>query len=136
MDTAIEHILKINDFNRTDISQGLYAVARKMQVLMLMEPGTMPMNPDMGIGIKQYVMEFMDDTTEDEIRRAIDLQIQTYLPEVSLDEIIVERLISADGKTNTLGILIKIYKRGNVENVLFLFSGDKSISEIKSRIII
>ena len=52
--------------------------------LVLTHPGEWPMNPDLGIGIKQYLFEQYDSPKLDELRPDIMRQLDKYLTKVKL----------------------------------------------------
>lgn len=71
----------VNSVGRTKvIDDKLLAFTTRLQTLLLMNKGTMPNDPDMGIGIKTYVYEFADGSTIATLRSEIDKQIKKYIP--------------------------------------------------------
>lgn len=75
-----EYTLDINEFNRPKVFRGPKAIINKIVELIMMNPGTYPTRPYMGVGlIKNYRYSFMDNISE--IQNKINEQIHTYLPE-------------------------------------------------------
>jgi len=52
--------------------------------LILTNPGEWPMNPDLGIGIRQYLFEQYNSPKLDELRPRIISQLERYSPRVKL----------------------------------------------------
>lgn len=67
-------------FANTQIFTDLQGFALKLQDLILMEPGTNPNAITMGIGIRNYLFEFIDDETLSVLNREVNEQQQKFLP--------------------------------------------------------
>lgn len=87
-----EYLLSVDDFNNPQIVEGKSAVALLLSRLILLEPGSDPLHPEMGVGIKNYRFNSNKNALS-EIRDAVQKQVETYLPsfqnsviEVSLKE--------------------------------------------------
>lgn len=87
-----EYLLSVDDFNNPQIVEGKSAVALLLSRLILLEPGSDPLHPEMGVGIKNYRFNSSKNALS-EIRDAVQKQVETYLPsfqnsviEVSLKE--------------------------------------------------
>lgn len=72
-----EYLLTTNKFKEPEVKDGQEAVGLLLLRLIIMEPGTNPLHPDMGIGISDY--RYTMDKTE-ELRKRIEDQITKYLP--------------------------------------------------------
>lgn len=141
-----ELILELNEYNRTKTASDAYALALLIQNLCLTVPGTNPSDPEMGIGIERYLFEFLDKETLDEIRGRIKSQIDKYIPNNNVMEIVVEKLENVFGKENTLGIMFKLEPnftktsprepKNLDEKVILLFNKVKNDSNIISKIVI
>lgn len=98
-----EYTLSVNEFNRPKVYSGPKAIINKIIELILMNPGTYPTRPYMGVGlIKNYRYDFLDNINE--INQKIKDQIQTYLPEFSG----VSVNLIGDSVSKTLIIFIEI----------------------------
>ena len=75
-----EMIFKLTAFKTTGKYTSFQAFAVKLQDLLLMEPGTQPDAIGMGCGIKNYLMELLDENTIAEMNALVERQIKTYLP--------------------------------------------------------
>lgn len=71
-----EYLLTTNKFKEPSQLNGADAVGLLLMRLIMMEPGTDPLHPDMGVGIARY--RYTMDTAE-ELRKRIENQINTYL---------------------------------------------------------
>lgn len=75
-----EEQFRLNAFSTSDSYSGLSALALKIRDLVLMEPNTHPAALDMGVGIKNYMMELADDTTLQSLVNITTEQIEKFLP--------------------------------------------------------
>lgn len=73
-----EYLLSVNSFNRPSSVSGSEAIGVLLMELILMEPGSNPLKPEMGVGIKNY--RYAKNRTNELIDR-IKSQITEYLPE-------------------------------------------------------
>jgi phage baseplate assembly protein W len=129
-----EFFLEIDEFNQTKSTEGLLALAKLIQNLILTEPGTYPNNPDLGIGISNYKFEFLDDSTINLIRSRIDSQISKFIPESQIDEILIQK---ANDSANTLGIMFTLQEPIDDENAfIVVLNQSNSSSETFSKIIV
>lgn len=75
-----EYLLTTNEYLEPKSIEGSDAYAVLIIRLLLMEPGTNPLHPDMGVGVGpryRFILEDEISILEDRIRD----QLQTYLPE-------------------------------------------------------
>lgn len=101
-----EQTLEINAFGTTNAFSDYYALALRVQQLFLMEPGTNPAAVEMGIGIKNYLMEIADTQTLDEIYAVSKYQLSRYLPTEEIRDITVESILDA---SNIRKLYVKVY---------------------------
>lgn len=81
-----EHSLSVNEFGQPSVLTDQYAVPVKLIELLLLNPGTYPTKPDMGVGlIRNYRYTFMDNLQD--LQTEIENQISTYLPEFTSVEV-------------------------------------------------
>ena len=78
--------LSLNPFGRPREYSGRIAWAHLIMNLIMMEPGTYPSQPDMGVGLNRYSYQTVD-TWLSEVQNLIKYQINTYLPDIPLDNI-------------------------------------------------
>lgn len=72
-----EYLLTVNKFKEPSVLTEKTAVGMLLMRLIMMDPGTDPLHPDMGVGIRKYRYS-MDNASE--LTRRIESQIRTYLP--------------------------------------------------------
>jgi hypothetical protein len=74
-----EYLLTTNEYLEPKVLEGANAYAILILRLLLLEPGTNPLHPDMGVGLGpryRFILEDEIHTLEDRIRE----QLQTYIP--------------------------------------------------------
>lgn len=92
-----EYLLSYDTFNQPAVVEGTLAEAFLLARLILLEPGSDPLHPEMGVGIKSNFRYTVD--TLDELRDRINDQKSTYLPEFSND-LAVELILTPDKVLN------------------------------------
>ena len=73
-----EYAMSVNDFKQPADAKGKKAIGVLIVRLLLMEKGTDPMRPDMGVGIASRYRYMFEDNCPDLIQD-IRQQLQTYL---------------------------------------------------------
>lgn len=97
-----EYVLSLNDFKEPKVLEGKAAIATILVRLILLNPGTIPDHPLMGVGlVEKYRYSFPDNVLE--LKKEIKRQIQLYLPRYQGAE--VDVLLNKDN-TLTIGIQI------------------------------
>jgi hypothetical protein len=105
-----ECFLGVDDFGRNKIIKGADANAYRIQNLIMMEPGTDPALPEMGIGIKNFQFNLATPEEISTVSALIEQQIAKWLPDIIVDDLVVELLNNETlGIKNTLGIMFKIF---------------------------
>ena len=72
-----EYMVSINAFKRPEIKKDQQAICMLLLRLLLLEPGSDPLHPEMGVGITRYRYGM---NTLEELRKRIADQLNTYLP--------------------------------------------------------
>ena len=98
---AKEYLLSVDNFNKPKEVSGQEAVAYLLLRIILLEPGSDPLHPDMGVGIKNYRYSL---SRKSEIENAIQTQINQYLPEFSTNSVNIVEI--TDKKVCNLEITI------------------------------
>lgn len=104
-----EYTLSIDEFKKPKVYIGNNAIVAKLIEIALLDPGTYPTRPDMGLGLRtkyRYISEDEITTLEQDYRK----QIETYLPELTAVNVEIELdtdkvlhfLISVDKTVYTL----------------------------------
>lgn len=119
--TKIEFIMRESDFKELDYVSGIQALAINIQTLFITEPGTYPSDPELGIGIRNFIHDILDQTTIGEIKRRAMAQIKKYIPSERIIDIKVEKIQTADdiknGIENSIGVLIAIDPREGISEL-------------------
>ena len=117
--TLREYTLSLNEFNRPKVLEDQDATCIKLAQLILLEKGTFPTRPDMGIGI---VSRYRYSSSEDleQLKADIEDQTATYLPELIATEVEV----SESDKRLKIAIV--------VDNVVYSLTFDKETKTLAS----
>lgn len=90
-----EYLMSVNKINEPIVERKQRAIALLLLRLILLDPGSDPLHPNMGVGIRKY--RFSVNTLE-ELRSRIADQIATYLPDFLASEINI--VINSDRTCN------------------------------------
>lgn len=74
-----EYLLTTDEFRNPKVLEGAKAIGILLVRLLLMEPGTNPLHPDMGVGIGPRY-RFITESDLDQLQTRVKEQINTYLP--------------------------------------------------------
>ena len=80
----VEYLLSVDNFNKPQIATEQEAIAILLLRIILLEPGSDPLHPEMGVGIKNYRYSL---NKKDEIENKIQEQVNQYLPEFSTSNV-------------------------------------------------
>lgn len=72
-----EYIAAVDSFRRPEVKKEKEAIAMLLLRLLLLNPGSDPLHPDMGVGITRYRYGM---NTLPQLEDRIDKQLRTYLP--------------------------------------------------------
>lgn len=72
-----EYLLSVDTYNKPLAINDSEAIALNLVRLLLLNPGSDPFRPEMGVGLKKYRYAL----SLDELTKRIDEQIATYLPQ-------------------------------------------------------
>jgi hypothetical protein len=133
-----EYVLNVNDYGTTESISDVLALAREIQTLMLIIPGTYPNHGDLGIGIQTYQFEILDSQTLSEIQRRCNTQISKYIPTSAIQNIRVEKVDNKlTGKNNTIGVLLNLAKPlSGKDSIILTFSDLGKVGKVSSEIYI
>lgn len=73
-----EYLLSVNMYNEPAKAEEKAAIALLLIRLILLDPGSDPLHPDMGVGIRKYRYAL---NQLDELQKRIEDQVAQYLPE-------------------------------------------------------
>lgn len=83
-----EYHIDTDDFNQPRVSKGKDAVGVLLVRLLLLEPGTDPMRPEMGIGLATKYRYMFPDRLSD-LRKDIYAQLEMYLAPFQRTEVVL-----------------------------------------------
>ena len=72
-----EYLCSVDKFNKPVVRTKQSAIALLLLRLIILEPGSDPLHPDMGVGIRRYRYTM---NTLNELKQRIKDQIDTYIP--------------------------------------------------------
>ncbi len=84
--------IDLDDFNKPKVLDNYYEIlANRLLTLLISSPGNFPNNPDMGVGIKNYMYEFSSGATIAELQSRIIDQVNTYIGrEINLLDVLIQ----------------------------------------------
>ena len=97
-----EYLLTVDEFSNPQVVEGKSAVALLLSRLILLEPGSDPLHPDMGVGIRRYRFNSNKNVLS-EIQKVIEQQVDMFLPTFQGSEV---QLILNDDKTMNINITV------------------------------
>lgn len=74
-----EYLLTTDAFNNPTVIKNQHAIGVLLTRLLLLEPGTNPLHPDMGVGVGSKYRYILKDQIQ-QLNTLIQLQVETYLP--------------------------------------------------------
>ena len=106
---------------------GLPALAKRVQTLLISEPGSIPNCPRAGAGVGLFLHEHADSITLEQIDFLVSGQLKTYLPEYSFSTI-ESRFIKDPNNNNVLAIFFKLSSNEDIDQNSFalVFSRETS----------
>lgn len=113
--TYRDYLLDINNFENPAILKDQEAIAALLTRLILLEPGTNPLFPTMGVGIVSNYRYMMQDK-EQELKDDIKNQIEMFLPEAECTNV---NLVYNPDKTIDIEI--------TVDDTVFVYQSSKLI---------
>lgn len=100
-------ILGIDEYYQNAAYKDIFALCSMVQTLIIMEPGTYPNHPYMGIGIRNYKFEYLDSITLNSLQSRIQGQIDQYIPNNKITNVVIKAINNdVTNKQNT--ILVKL----------------------------
>ena len=81
-----EYTLEVDEFNNPGVLEGDDAIRVLITRLLVLEPGSDPLHPDMGVGIKNYRFNSGSNSLN-ELEKVISNQLSKYLPNFSNSQI-------------------------------------------------
>lgn len=79
-----EYLISVNKLNEPIVEKEQRAIALLLLRLILLDPGSDPLHPDMGVGIRKYRYSVKTLT---ELKKRVQQQIERYLPDFIASEV-------------------------------------------------
>lgn len=106
------------------IKEAKESIHQNFVFLLQTIPGEWPMNPDLGIGVAQYLFETYGSQELEGLKQRMQSQINKYLPAIKLVETeFVHSDSDQDSLTTVLKIVYSIEGYGLIEEVNFKLDG-------------
>ena len=86
-----EYLFAVDKLSRPLVVEGKEAIGTLLVRLILLNPGSDPLKPEMGVGIENYRFAL---NRLDELQERIQDQIKTYLPDFSNAEVNIVEITS------------------------------------------
>lgn len=97
-----EYLLSTNKFNEPRVAKDKEAISTLLVRLILLEPGTNPLHPTMGVGlVSKYRWLFVDAI--DNLKKDIETQVNQFIPNCQCGNVDIE---FNDDKTAKIRITI------------------------------
>ena len=74
-----EYLLTVDEFSNPQVVEGKSAIALLLSRLIVLEPGSDPLHPDMGVGLKNYRFNNNKNALS-ELNKIITDQVNKFLP--------------------------------------------------------
>ena len=110
----IELGFDMDDFAKPITYSGTDAWARQIVQLCMMDPGTIPSNPTIGIGISRY--EFLLEDDRRKLCEEINRQVPIFYPDMPFQQCTIQSGTDDEDK-GTIYILITFTQNNNVQVV-------------------
>ena len=132
-----ENTLWVDDFSKAKEVDELTAVAIRLNNLILMDQGTMPNDPKMGVGIRKYKFEYANTETIYKLRNDILEQMEMYLPIERNYDINVYIEIDPDSLDNKKVIYVKfdiMYKNNEIKTFIIAYKNPENSGRLVAEI--
>ena len=90
-----EYVVSVDRFNMPEVAEKKKAIGLLLIRLLLLNPGSDPLHPDMGVGIQNYRWTM---NTLPDLKARVEDQIRTYLPDFHSANVVL--IITPDKKIN------------------------------------
>lgn len=136
-----EFLLNFNDFENQEIVNDMEALAMIFQRIILFRKGDFPNQPELGVGIEDYVFELMEPATINKIENEIKYQCERFAPTNYTYTVKVEQMqVKGNGKKSAIAVFFYISKyneeNSNEPSFAILFNKSRKESKMLSKIYI
>lgn len=127
-----EFFLTYDNYKNCKSVSELKGVAQLINTLLLLKPGTYPNSPEMGINIKKYQFELIDEQRKDEIRDEIIDQIRKYIMSSAIVQLSLNVFEHEGNMIMGLAFSISSIEANMVENFLIFAKQSKLTKDINT----
>ncbi len=96
------------------------AVQQNLKNLVLPSPGERVMDPDFGVGVRNYLFENASEATYGAIKSRINQQVSTYLPFIDIEDIDIGVPTDSHETTSNLLTLVIEYRIMSTDDINIL----------------
>lgn len=114
--TYKEYLLSTTSFNEPKIVTGKEAVATMISRIIMLEPGTNPLHPTMGVGLASKYRFLSSSTIETSLKNDISNQIEQFLPDYQLVNV---ELVYNEDKTVDINI--------QIDDTVYVYDSSESV---------
>ena len=131
-----ELVLEENNFHTLEQRTDKVALAQTIQNVLFFHKGTFPNQPELGVGIEDYLFEFANDETKNELDLKIKNQLNKFVP-TTYNINFTLNYIKGDNKLTFLKIDFKIRDFSDYTETEFslLFGRNQNNNKLISRLI-
>lgn len=132
-----ELVLEENNFHLLEQRTNKVALAQVIQNIILFRQGNYPNQPELGVGIEDYLFEPSTNDTLSKLKNKIDEQIKKFVPTDYTVNFTVEN-IKNDDRLNILSISFTIEDYDNMEQTDFaiLYGRNQTTNKIISKLVV
>lgn len=132
-----EMILEKSPFNQLDMRTDKVALAQVIQNILIIEKGTYPNNPTLGVGIENYIFEKFTEALRIELENEITQQISKYIPNRYDVSVNIEHKDSTNGlKVLFLKFEIASLAESTITEFGLMYGGSDKNSKVISKLIL
>lgn len=123
-----DYELSANQFGSNIEYTDASAIVLAIRTILLSKPGNFPFNPSLGVNIKKYQFDLLDDNTLADIKGELTDQISKYIP--GIDGVKIDVLAKEENRHNYLCIAISVDFQGEIVETNFLISKENEIISV------
>lgn len=124
--------LKSGDYMKAAEYYDEDAIILAIRNILLSRPGNFPFNPSIGMNIKKYQFELLDNETIKTIQRELNTELSKYLPDLGSIQAVVKRI--DDNNDTYLGISISASYDSNAIVASFILKQDNDVVSVYNEI--
>lgn len=124
-----------DSFHNIELKNDKVGLAQVIQNVLFIEKGTYPNQPDLGIGIENYLFEKIDKGTTSNLENDIKIQLKQFVPNDYIVEPKVESRVVNGNPTLLISFTIQDVEKKEETKFGFLVGQNKTTKNIVSKLI-